>query len=283
MGRERAIEWRRTHADAPAGNVDRLTEFVFGTDAADRLGVRNDAVRERLRAAVSRFSPVDFLLFDPTREPPPSDIPKRCARCDSGNRRGATQCSKCGAQVEYESRYEIWLDALIVSYTGDIYGIPLGARYEDVLKWIRVMRPYAPPEQAGKSEADAIAYAITHVVYTLNDYGKYSLSRNWLAPEYEYLRSHAVSMARKHDMETLGEFLDTLRAFGISEQEMLMRSAIEYLLSHQNPDGSWGGMRTDAYGRYHTTWAAIDGLREYAFQGERLRRPELIALIQECR
>jgi hypothetical protein len=66
----------------------------------------------------------------------------------------------------------------------------------------------------------------------------------------------------------------------MTEGDKLIRLGMKYQLSHQNPDGSWGNMKSkDAYTRYHTTWTAIDGLREYAFRGERLRRPGLMKLI----
>jgi hypothetical protein len=43
-----------------------------------------------------------------------------------------------------------------------------------------------------------------------------------------------------------------------------MRSGFDFLLSRQNPDGSWGITKTtDIDRRYHSTWTAVDGLREY--------------------
>lgn len=281
MGHERAIEWRRIHPEPPADDVDDLSNFVFGTDAADRLGVRDDAMRDRIRVAVARYTPMDFLDFDPAREPPPSDVPQPCPKCGYQNPRGATQCEKDNAPLKMESRYEVWLDALIETYTGDMYGVNLGGSYDDVLKWINVMRPYASAKKVGDEEAGNITYAITHVVYTLNDYGKYQLSRKWLPQEFKYLKKHMEDAEQENDPETLGEFMDTLRAFGMSDEDELIRKAVEYEMSHQNADGSWGNMKSNsAYTRYHTTWTAIDGLRDYAFQGERLRRPELMGIIQ---
>ncbi|HEY2016923.1 MAG TPA: hypothetical protein VGH38_25640, partial [Bryobacteraceae bacterium] len=43
-----------------------------------------------------------------------------------------------------------------------------------------------------------------------------------------------------------------------------IRAGFDYLLSVQNPDGSWGDVKDpDPYGRYHPTWTSIDGLRDY--------------------
>jgi hypothetical protein len=46
-------------------------------------------------------------------------------------------------------------------------------------------------------------------------------------------------------------------------------------MQEQNDDGSWGdpgeeNIRT----RCHTTWTAIDGLRAYAWRGERVSRSD---------
>ena len=79
----------------------------------------------------------------------------------------------------------------------------------------------------------------------------------------------------------VGEFLDSLKAFGLTNSHPLLRTGMEYLLSQQNPDGSWGDMNAeDIYQRYHPTWTAIDGLREYRWRGVRLSFPELMPLLK---
>jgi len=83
------------------------------------------------------------------------------------------------------------------------------------------------------------------VLYTLNDYGRYRLSPAWLSQEFEYLKTYLTEAAKKNDPEVLDEFIDTLRALRLSEQDALIRAGVEY-----------------------------------HFQGERLRRPELMAIIQ---
>jgi hypothetical protein len=42
------------------------------------------------------------------------------------------------------------------------------------------------------------------------------------------------------------------------------RAAADYLLSAQNPDGSWGNPAdSDLYNRYHTTWTGQGALQEF--------------------
>lgn len=280
MGHERALEWRREHPQPPGGDPIDLQNFVSGDIAATGLGVPGETDREQVRRAAARFSAVDFLKFDPTRELPPSDIPQECPKCRRQNRRGVTKCENCGAALEFEDRYEVWLDALIVTYRGDVYGVKLGASYDDVLRWIKAMRPYPSPKKLGFDETFFATYAITHVIYTLNDYSRYRLSRAWLPQEFQYLKRNLGEAISAEDPETLGELLDTLRAFGMSEKDRPIRKAVEYELAHQNADGSWGDMRSEKlYVRYHSTWTAVDGLRQYLFLGEQLRRPELMRII----
>ncbi|HEY6390535.1 MAG TPA: hypothetical protein VIX89_04615 [Bryobacteraceae bacterium] len=275
MGHERALEWRRIHPRVPSdSSADEISNLVFGSDAADRLGVVDPRMKERLRRAAAQYSAVDFLDFDPTREPPPSDLPMRCRKCARENKRGATVCAKCGGPLIPRDRYDVWSDALINTYTGDIYGIKLGAHYPDVLRWISAMRPYPARETLTLWGFYNVAYAVTHVVYTLNGYGHYRLSPKWLPQEYKYLRENMREAVKEEDPETLGEFLDTLRAFGLTESSPLIRQGVAYVLSKQNEDGSWGEIDdADVYNRYHSTWTAIDGLREYAWRGRRLSFP----------
>ncbi|HWX55873.1 MAG TPA: hypothetical protein VN176_14890 [Verrucomicrobiae bacterium] len=276
MGQEYARRWRHGHPDPPTADAVDLFNFVSGTNAADLLlGDSDPMIRLRIQEAVSRFSALDFLAFDPRIEPPPSDIPLSCEHCTRREARHAP-CPKCTSK-DFRSKYDVWLDALIVTYFGKLYGVELGATYEDVLRWISVMRPYPSPSKLDEDNFHDVVYAITHVVYTLDDYESYSLSPKGLPQEYAYLKHNIRRAMRYGDGEILGEFLDTLRAFGRDENDPDMRAGINYLLSHQNADGSWGDPdEEDFYTRYHATWTAIDGLREYAFHGERTDFPSVL-------
>ncbi|HEY6250646.1 MAG TPA: zinc-ribbon domain-containing protein [Candidatus Angelobacter sp.] len=274
MGQERARQWRREQMHVPVDDPDDLAGFIYGTYSADMLlGDHDSGLKERLRKAARRFSATEFLGFDPRIEPPPSNIPDLCPKCNHRNPRGARVCEKCGTALTFRTPYDTWLDALIKTHEGDSYGVTLGASYPEALRWISKMRPY-PVSHDDEDLFDDVSYAVTHVVYTVNDYHKYRLSRAWLPQEFSYLRNNITQAERFENGELVGEFMDALRAFGEDDASPEIRAAMDYLLSTQNPDGSWGDTDdSDMYTRYHSTWTAIDGLRQYAFQGEHLRLP----------
>lgn len=276
MGQERARQWQHDHAELQYDDPDDLSNFVEGVYSSEGLlGRHDEALQHRIEAAAAHYTAVDFLKFDPRLEPPPANIPELCPKCNHQNPRGATRCERCQTALTFRSPYQVWMDALIRTHTGSRYGVKLGASLADTVRWVSVMRPY-PSSQRLQDDEDEffdVTYAVTHVVYILDDYGQYRLSTVWLQPEFNYLQANMIESEQLGDGEMLGEFLDTLRAFGKDESDPEIRAGVEYLLSHQNPDGSWGNMHEDdTYTRYHSTWTAVDGLRQYAYRGE--QRPQ---------
>ncbi|HEX8651771.1 MAG TPA: hypothetical protein VF708_13105 [Pyrinomonadaceae bacterium] len=283
MGIERARRWRRDHPGLPENaDAGMIANYTFGCDAADSLGVRDDEIKEQMRRAAARFTARDYLRFDPVNEPPPVDVPDECGYCQAMNIRGSQTCRVCKRPLKMRSRYDVWYDALITAYVGEHYGVRLGARYVDVLKWLPVLRPYRGSENGANTEFYDEVYAITHIVYTLNNYSMYRLKPAWLPQEYAFLKANLKEAIRRKDSDMLGEFMDSLKAFGLTSDDPDIRAGMEYLLSHQNRDGSWGFMREkDIYDRYHPTWNGVAGLSEYAWQGERLSFPEAQALLEQ--
>jgi hypothetical protein len=268
MGRERAEVWSRENAslaeNAPAGDID---DMAFGAYVSEKLGCPNPRLKEQIRRAAPRYTAQDYLKFDAWHEPPPADVPEDCRKCGLANHRGATVCSRCGGPLKFRSRYDVWFDALITAYTGDRYGVVLGAPYSQVIRWLPSMRPYRTRQESSDSEYYSTVYSITHVVYTMNDYSKHRVSPKSLPDEFAYLKANAREAILMRDPETMGEFMDTLKSFGLHDRDPLIRSGMDFLLSKQNPDGSWGDPKTDdIYLRYHPTWTAIDGLRDYKWK-----------------
>ncbi len=266
MGRERAAFWRREHRTLPA-NADALANLLFGAYAAEQLGLPDQQLKEQIRRAAPLHPVEDYLAFDPAREPPPGDVPNPCRKCSKMSPRGSTICRHCGAPLTMRSRYDILCEALITTYTGDSYGVTLGAPYSAVIRWLPALRPYRGREGGANPEYYDIVYAVTHLVYTQNGYGLFRLSPRSLPDEFAYLKANMGEAVALRDPETMGELLDCLKSFRLKDDDPLIRTGIEYLLSSQNPDGSWGDMKTgDIYLRYHPTWTAVDGLRDYKWK-----------------
>ena len=277
-----AFAWWRAQTDALPERPDasKVAEYVRAYGAAKPLGVRAPRIKARLRRAAKAFPPVDYLGFDPRVEPPPADIPDSCV-CGIWSARGKRTCAACRGRLTRMTRYRSWSFAFTAAYCGERYGVPLGARYRDTMQWLPVMRPYPIRARNGGQDFYDAAYAVTHVVYTMNDYGRYLLSPYWLPWEYGFLRSYLETPLAMNDPDMAGEFLDTLRAFGVGDEDAQVRRGLEFLLDTQNVDGSWAvGDAASLYTGFHATWAAIDGLREFAWTGPRLLFPELLPSLQ---
>lgn len=283
LGLERAAAWRRQHATVPRDiEAADLAHLVIGSYSAHSLGLPDGRLKQELRKAVTKFAAIDYYSFDPATEPPPDDVPYDCD-CGEWNPRGRKTCRSCRRRLTMITRYGVWIDALTRSYMGERYGVRIGVSYADVIKWLPVMRPYPPFVDADDMQFYDAVYAVTHVVYTLNSYSRYRLSPRWLPAEYALLKQNLTRAIFTDDPETMGEFMDALKSFGLGEAHPLIRKGTEFLLATQNADGSWGDVEaTDIYNRYHPTWTAIDGLREYSWGGgQRLCFPALAPLLKK--
>jgi hypothetical protein len=246
MGAQSAKRWYAQETGLPAlADAGEAAYYISLIDVASRLGVDDDGLREHVRQRYRDFTARDYLGFDPAREAPPA----------------------LGQRTRFDvqrSRYDVWCDALVLTYTADGCGMPLSASHADVARWAPAMRPYPDPAVPGAIEFRDVVYAITHLVYTLNDYNRHRLSPEWLPQEFEYLRTHLKRPLEAGDPELLGEFVDCLRAFGLPDADPGVAAGMDYLLGTQNADGSWGNVEdADVHKRYHTTWTAIDALRDY--------------------
>jgi hypothetical protein len=276
-----ARRWGRAHPlVSPDATPDLILDFVLVRYALSRLGVRDAALNAQIRTAAKRFSAQDLLGFDPVSEPPANDLPYPCD-CGLKNQRGRRFCKQCRRRLEIQSRYRVWMGALTSTYVSERCGIFFGARYLDVLKWLPSMRPYpVGPDENVECLRDAI-FAVTHIVYTLNDYGTYRLSTRCLPREFAFLKANVASACERKDPEVLGELLDSLKAFGLRASHPLIMRGTRFLLDEQNEDGSWGDAHEENIrARCHTTWTAIDGLRSYAWRGERLSRPVVKSMVK---
>jgi len=267
MGRERAWLWRRQNRSVPQdASADDIAELVFGCQAADALGIEDPTMRPLLERAAAKFGPLEFLKFDPAKGSLPRDIPNPA-------------CRNC-RQPTLLTPYELLLDALITTWSGEHFGVKLGATFPEVAVLVPTLRPYRGAEGGRNKDFIDIAYCVTHIVYTLNDYGKYRLHPKWLPEEFEFLKANLDYVLAANDPETMGEFLDTLKSFGLTQDDPLIRKGMSFVLSRQRRDGSWGDIDKtdpDPYTPYHSTWTAINGLMDYSFAEQRVSFPKALS------
>lgn len=266
VGRYLSRKWVAEHPTVPPeADADTITELVFGSLSSHAFGV-DHSLKPSIQAAASQFSAEQYFWFDPIIEPPPNDVPEDC-ECGGCNNRGDKRCRSCGETLEMRSRYEVWLLGLIRSYLGERYGVTLGAKYSDVLSWRHHLRPYPRPGDPAELDFIWSIYAITHIVYTLNDYNLYRVDPRLLPDEFESLLNSLETFISMEDPETVGEIVDCLKAFKLNVRNPLMQRGVRYLLSCQNPDGSWGELDVDdIYSCHHTTLTALNGLDEYQWR-----------------
>ncbi len=261
-GRERARYWKRQWYRKPrpldAGTV--LDEIGAGY-AAEQLGIPHHRIRRDLEAAIARYSPRELLGFDPVREPIPRNIPEDCD-CGVVNERGRRRCRKCRRRLTPRSRYEVWYYALISLYFCERYGLRLPVSYADVMRLLPTLRPY--PRPRARCYRDAI-YAVTHIVYTLNDYNRSRVPARLLRRERAFLKASLPWATKQGEADTVGEIVDSLAGCGLADTDPVMVSGRGFLLEQQREDGGWGD-EDDEYGRFHSVWTCIDGLRDYRWQ-----------------
>jgi hypothetical protein len=266
IGRHLATKWRQRQT-VPR-DAHELHSVAMGAWAATCLGVPNAAFQQRIEAAFQRRNIAQIIRFDPLLEGPPENLPEECAGCDRMNARGRRTCAECGTSLTFWTRYGAWTYALVVAYQCERFGPSIGVPLLDVATWVCSMRPYPHEKIDSPSTWDA-AFAVTHLVYVLNDYNRWQLRPQWLKPEYDFLRRMLGEALEAEAIELLGECIDTLAAFGLSRSGRVLGPAVRYLGGAQNTDGSWGLESTDDFTRIHTTWTAIDGIREHVWSGRR--------------
>jgi len=265
MGRERArywmTRWPQIHVRLDA---DSVLQQVIASDAAGRLGLTVRRIQRDLRAIVARHSTESLLYFDPLRQDAPTNIPAECT-CGTFGPRGRRTCATCGRRLKMVDPYEVWYYALTNAYFCERQAMPLPVQPADVLKRLSSLRPY--PAAGTRSHYQAV-YAVTHIVYVLNDYGERRLSSRVLLRERAFLAASLPPALARKEPDTVAEIVEALAALGMSDTHALIEAGRGFLLTAQGPDGGWGD-KADSYGRFHTIWAAIDGLRDHSWTRRR--------------
>jgi len=240
-GRERARDWKRQwYRKRRRLDAANVMDEICASYAAAQLGIPHRRIRRDLEAAAARYSPGELLGFDPRS----GAIPRLTTR----------------------SRYETWYYALINIYFCERFGLAFPVGYADVMSLLPTLRPY--PRPGSRHYRDAI-YAVTHIVYTLNDYNRSRLPPPLLRRERAFLKASMAWAIKRGDADTVAEIVDSLAGCGVDDTDVRMIDGRAFILEQQREDGGWGD-EDNEYGRFHSVWTCIDGLRDYAWRGRYL-------------
>ena len=173
-------------------------------------------------------------------------------------------------RVPEDDVYELLIDSYIADRAALAHPeLPLTTfRLGKVLPFV-LSRPYVryedDPSQNHSKFVDH-AYLATHVAYVLSDYARLKLSPEDLGPLYGYLRSEFASAIRDGSLELIAEFVDVFRLLGFDDRDDMVCQGTRWILERQLPDGGWGGSKDGKpYDQIHSTWVAVDALRDRDF------------------
>lgn len=243
LSRHAARRWLADHPRLPrrASAEDVVFRYAYGAYTTIRVGLDTRALCGDLAAEARTIRWRDFFGFDPKREPPPTT--------------------------------DEWQYAMVGAHIAQGAGMRPGSSVREIAAWRPVMQPYPRPRRRLTSAGWSAFYAVTHLIYVLNDYSLYLLPRERFLAEVEFLRAACEVAIVDDDVEGIGEAVDALLTLGDTERDPLIARARRKILALQNRDGSWGSRSDEPYTRLHKTWVALDGLTRY---GRReTRRPRL--------
>lgn len=123
------------------------------------------------------FSVKDYLRWDPRTEAPPKDLP-----------------DESGGPGDTVSRWRTLSNSLIYCFYAERVGLTLGASYAQTFTWLTCVRPYKGPSSLEWQEYIDQAYLITHICFTLNNWGELQLDPALLPHEYYFIREHLPIM-----------------------------------------------------------------------------------------
>jgi len=217
-------------------DADEVVDAASALYALECLGMDVEAARVVLQAAADKFPVEDYLGFDPSDGQAPN--------------------------------LDHLIDLLISFHFTDRLGIDLGVSYAEALMYIPSVAYEHYSEIGGDNYVDQ-NNLVTHLIYTWSGYASWLLEVELMPRELDYIRAHIQGALMWADPETLSEYVDSLQLMGFGREDPDVAAGIEVLLATQKPDGRWEPDEVeDEYDRYHSTWCAMDALREYKIGGQ---------------
>eukprot|EP00935_MAST-01C_sp_MAST-1C-sp1_P002034 g2034.t1 len=240
--------WKQGLKPTPQEVIDA----VIGMYCLERLGIHHQLKAEvvtflNLAESDGGYSVKMYLGWDPHNQEPPADLED-----------GSTKISQ----------QRTMSNSLIHSFYAERVGVSFGAGYDQVFKWLPTVRPYRGPSELSWQHYIDQCYLVTHIVFTLNNWGELQLDPQLLPHEYYFIREHMAVQIKHGDVHLVGEFVECLRAFGATDTDSLVQKGMAFLMSCQEEDGSWDNAKeTDDYTTYHATMVGVQALLQHRYRG----------------
>ena len=152
---------------------DEVIQCSIGMYCMERVGVSHD-LKGEVSAFLAQnpppFAAKDYLGWDPALGPP-----RRFGHRDENGP---------------ISVYRALSNALIYTFYAERVGLRLGCSYKDVFEHVDAFRPWCGPEDLSSRLYGDQCYLVTHVVFTLNNWGELMLDPNLCPHEYCFARNH---------------------------------------------------------------------------------------------
>ncbi|MFH1436659.1 MAG: hypothetical protein ABIJ56_13195 [Pseudomonadota bacterium] len=150
-------------------------------------------------------------------------------------------------------------------FPGHGFDLP-GDTFDDFMKQVsalELIHDYASDEDDYFNQN----YYVTHIVYVATDYGRTGMEdkdledrvADYLADNLDYVFYY------EKDIDLPAEFVHCLALLGRGGDETV-QAAVDYLVSQQLHDGSWGTQHDldgDFYDQFHPTWAVASALHGF--------------------
>ncbi len=283
LGRHAFTVWRRTHAADPASSPEVWGEWVRMYVGARALGIRSPKSLRYLATVAAAGGAEASNAYAIDKRGVFSNVPEACA-CGAENAPGTRICrnATCRRRLRHMSRFRAWCLTLTDGYCRARLGLDAQGRFAGALAAMALVRPYQLRNRYCLGDFYDAAYAVSHLVYALNDFGRFTLRRTWLPWEHAFLAGRIGSALDLEDVDLVGEFVDALRAFHEDADRPLVKAGFRFLLDTQHHDGSWTSRSADGdYARFHVVWAALDGIREFRWPRWGLSFPSLLPFLTQ--
>ena len=211
-----------------------------------------------------RYDSTTLIGWDPHTETPPEQHSELCLDCGQRSARDRKMCQYCGKQLNIVSKYRIYSNSLINTFYADNTLMPFGGHdYCSILKHLPTLRPY---QMYGATNISwdhfwQECYMVTHLIFTLSNWGELSLDKKLFIHEYEFIHHCAPIHLENNDVHLVSECLECLKILGDTDNDTHVQKYMQWLLSVQDVnDGSWDPPDESAYNKFHATMCACQTL-----------------------